>query len=235
MTSKYHRTLPAFVVLLTLLGGAPASAEDAACFEPHVPVQALLLPPPQQGSAETMAELRELQRLQHSRTLHQAEYAKADYKRSVGRFLGAIGITLKNLPPFSKDFFNCVFKATEDEVSGAKTEFRRTRPYKLPNNHLRPLKKIGKDDSYSYPSGHATYGMVVGLILARMLPEKKGAIFARIEDFGHSRLVSGVHFRSDVYAGEVAGGAIAVALFENQAFCKSFERAKTELREAAGY
>jgi acid phosphatase (class A) len=80
------------------------------------------------------------------------------------------------------------------------------------------LKDVGDEDMPSYPSGHATYGMAIGLILAEMLPEKRDDIFRRIEGFGQSRLVAGVHFRSDVYAGEVADGAIAASLFDNGEF-----------------
>jgi acid phosphatase (class A) len=61
--------------------------------------------------------------------------------------------------------------ATEDAVNaGAKSEFNRTRPYELDASR-RPLKKVEMDDSSSYPSGHAAYGTLLGLILAEMLPE----------------------------------------------------------------
>jgi membrane-associated phospholipid phosphatase len=52
----------------------------------------------------------------------------------------------------------------------------RTRPYRLHENKLHTLKKLSDRDSTSYPSGHATYGTVVGLVLVEMLPEKKGEI-----------------------------------------------------------
>ena len=68
-----------------------------------------------------------------------------------------------------------------------------------------------------------------------MLPEKRDDIFRRIEGFGQSRLVAGVHFRSDVYAGEVAGGAIAASLFDNGEFRSQFDKAKVELRKSVGY
>ena len=68
----------------------------------------------------------------------------------------------------------------------------RTRPYNLP-----VLK-----DSPSYPSGHTTYGTLMGTILARMLPEKRDELYARITDYGHSRMIAGVHYRSDIDAGK---------------------------------
>jgi acid phosphatase (class A) len=235
MRRNFLRAYLAPVLFLALLVSIPAFAADTSCPEPRVPVSALLLPPPKQGSAETRAELQELLRLQESRTAAQAKHASGDHHRTVERFLGEIGIKVKELPPFASHFFDCLARTTEHEVHEAKAKFNRARPYKLPHNKLHILKTVGRDDSPSYPSGHAAYGMVAGLVLARMLPERKQEIFNRIEDFGYSRLVSGVHFRSDVYAGEIAGGAIVASLFENDAFRDAFARAKPELRKAVGY
>jgi acid phosphatase (class A) len=68
-----------------------------------------------------------------------------------------------------------------------------------------------------------------------MLPELRQRIYARIADFGFSRMVSGVHFRSDVYAGEIAGATIAAALRQDAEFRRDFETAKADLRKALGY
>jgi acid phosphatase (class A) len=110
----------------------------------------------------------------------------------------------------------------------------RTRPYRLHENKLHTLKKLSDRDSTSYPSGHATYGTVVGLVLVEILPEEKEEIFKRIQDYGYSRLVSGAHFRSDVYAGNVAGAAIAASLLNNEAFRNQLKEIKSELRKDAG-
>ena len=71
-------------------------------------------------------------------------------------------------------------------VREAKTTFMRTRPYRLHENKLHTLKKLSDRNSTSYPSGHATYGAVVGLVLVEILPEKKEEIFKRIQDYGYS-------------------------------------------------
>jgi acid phosphatase (class A) len=119
-------------------------------------------------------------------------------------------------------------------VHEAKNTFDRTRPYRLPHNHLNTLKKLSDRDSPSYPSAHATYGAALGMVLAEMIPEKKEAIYKRIQDYGHSRIVSGAHFRSDVYAGNVAGAAIAASLLSNETFRNELNDVKGELRKAAG-
>jgi len=96
------------------------------------------------------------------------------------------------------------------------------------------LKKLSDRDSPSYPSAHATYGAALGMVLAEMIPEKKEALYKRIQDYGYSRVVSGAHFRSDVYAGNVAGAAIAASLLSKEAFRNELSDVKGELRKAVG-
>jgi acid phosphatase (class A) len=238
--SRVHRTCLMAVVMavvaLALLVSAPALAEDKSCpgLDP-VPLRRLLLPPPAADSKETMAELRELQDLQRLRTLDQEAHARGDHERTIARFLGEIGITVGDRPVVAIHFFKCIKHSTDNEVDSAKLRFARIRPYNLPDNRLRILKDVSEQDSPSYPSGHAAYGMVAGLLLADMLPEKRGIIIKRIEDFGYSRLLSGVHFRSDVYAGEIAGAVIFTYLSRGDGFGAKFACAKLDLRKALGY
>jgi acid phosphatase (class A) len=230
----HYRTGFATLLALAILAAAPARAEECPAPDP-VPLVTLLLPPPADGSEESIAELHELQAIEAARTPEQTQHAADDYHRTLERFLAGMSITLPGKPAVALALFKCIGEAAEQTVYAAKTKFNRTRPYKYPNNGLHILKTATADDTPSYPSGHATYGTVVGLVLAAMLPEKKPEIMQRIEDFGMSRLVSGVHFRSDVYAGEIAGAAIAAAYFKDAAFRDAFAKAKDDLRKALGY
>jgi len=216
---------------------ASALADGSSCFNPEPPpLSELLLKPPCETCDETKAELSELRVLESSRTEAQAKHAEGDHERSVSRFLGEMGIQVDETRlGYADDFFRCIDKMVEHAVMPAKNEFRRTRPYKLPDNGLHPLKSIKPDDSPSYPSGHAAYGAVIGLVLAEMVPELRDRIYARIRDFGFSRMVSGVHFRSDVYAGQIAGATLAASLQQSAEFQHDFERAKLGLRQAIGY
>jgi acid phosphatase (class A) len=192
------------------------------------------MPPPKHDSAQTRAELQELLRLQESRTSQQIEHVKGDDHRTVERFLGGMNIKVGQLSDSAIHFFDCIGAAVEKAVRDAKTTFIRTRPYRLHESKLHTLKKLSDRDSTSYPSGHATYGAVVGVVLVEMLPEKKEEIYKRIQDYGYSRLVSGAHFRSDVYAGNIAGAAIAASLLSKDSFRDEFRQVKAELRKAIG-
>jgi acid phosphatase (class A) len=223
------------LAFFALLASLETAVADPSCTDPAVPVAALLLPPPKHDSAHTKGELQELLRLQEARTSKQVEHVRGDDHRTVQRFLGGMGIKVEKLSDSATRFFDCIGAAVEYTVREAKTTFMRTRPYRLHENKLHTLKKLSDRDSTSYPSGHATYGTVVGLVLVEMLPEKKEEIYKRIQDYGYSRLVSGAHFRSDVYAGNIAGAAIAASLLNKDAFRDQLKDVKVELRKAAGF
>jgi acid phosphatase (class A) len=227
----------ALALVIGLVVCVPAVAQTASCpqIEP-VNLSSLLLPPPCDTCDITKGELAELQALQQSRTPEIVQHASDDYTRTLERFLGGMNIPVKaDSLGEAGALFKCVAKTTEDAVDKARLRFHRTRPYNLPDNGLKILKVVKADDAPSFPSGHAAFGMVAGMVLIEMVPELRDKFAARIEDFGFSRLISGVHFRSDVYAGEIAGAAIAASLFANSDFRTQFEKAKPELRKALGY
>ena len=56
------------------LFGLQAVAADPACPDAAVPLSALLMPPPKPDSAQTKAELQELQRLEDAGTLDHVIY-----------------------------------------------------------------------------------------------------------------------------------------------------------------
>jgi acid phosphatase (class A) len=75
----------------------------------------------------------------------------------------------------------------------------------------------------------------MGTVLARMLPEKRDELYARIADYGHSRMIAGVHYRSDIDAGKVLGSAIAADEFAaDEDFKNKLPGATACVREALG-
>jgi len=185
------------------------SAEEASCPKPtDDPVVKLLAPPPCDSCEQTKAELDELRSIESTRSDAQSKHALADYTITVARFIEGADMkfdaaALAKCQPI----FDRLMVRTKSAADHAKNSFCRTRPFALPNAGLKPL-DAGKL-SPSYPSGHTTAGTAIGTVLAYMVPEKRAEFYARAADYGHSRMVAGVHYRSDVEAGKIVGMAVA--------------------------
>jgi acid phosphatase (class A) len=109
----------------------------------------------------------------------------------------------------------------------AKDHFRRARPTTRPDFTPR-----SRESSNGYPSGHSTRGTVWAELLAEMYPEQRAALLARGREIGYHRMIEGVHFPSDVYAGRVVGHAVARQLLANVTFRAEMDQVKAEMDEA---
>lgn len=192
----------------------------------------VLPPPPTNDSATTRAEIVLMLKVQQERTPEEAALARADASYSVFRFADALGspeaFNAKSLPKTNSLFR----KVTYEEgavVQAGKRGFKRPRPFIL-EPRIEPIVKKPTNDSY--PSGHAMWSRVVGLLLADMLPEYSDKIMARADDFAFHRVVAGVHYPSDVDAGKHAGTALAAFLFASPDFQADYAEATRELRTA---
>lgn len=193
----------------------------------------LLPPPPAADSATTRAELATLLALQDNRTQEQVDLALADEKQEVWRFASVIAHAdfIQDRLPLCTAFFARVIATEPAVVDPAKTAWARPRPH-MTDPRIKPIGRL--KTSGSYPSGHATVGTLMGIILADMVPEKRGAIMARAGEFGHNRVMSGIHYPEDVVAGRLAGTAIAAVLMHQQDFIEASTAAKAELRRVIG-
>lgn len=219
----------------------PSAAEEKSCGKvADDRVNAfikLLSPPPCDSCAETQNELAELRVLQRTRTDAEAKHAMEDAEISLERFLAGAGIAVDEQKLAAcKGFFLNLQKAAGKAAGQAKQTFCRPRPYKLANSGIVPLGDAKTGDSPAYPSGHTTYGTLVGIVLADMVPEKRQKLYERAADYGYSRMVIGVHYRSDVDAGRILGSVVAADEFANdQDFKTSYPAATACLREAVGF
>lgn len=128
---------------------------------------------------------------------------------------------------------------TLKQVSGptfvAKGVHQRARPYqrmKLAQVCGRAADGVKDPDTEmrtSYPSGHAAYGWTVGLVLARVAPERAAALLSRAQTYAESRVVCGVHFPSDVEAARQMATAVVAQLDRHPDFLRDLELAKAEL------
>jgi acid phosphatase (class A) len=195
---------------------------------------ALILPPPAKaGTPQGDAEIAELKRLAAERSPERLAQAKADDEledvRAIGAALGP-AFNLERFPATARLFADL---RNEDSVAAkaAKAYFKRPRPFEVAGMAL-DVCDDGHDHNNSYPSGHATMGYTAAAVLANLMPGNAQVILAHTEDYVESRLYCGVHYRSDLRAGQVLGNVLVLKLMEKPAFREELEAARAELTAA---
>lgn len=220
-----------FSCLATIVAGA-APQPAPLLSESDLPVAQVLPPPPIDSSVQHRAEVAELALLERGRTGAQLAAARADdAKKDASIFAPQLGsaFALERLPETAR-LMLMVRVSEKAEADRAKAYFRRPRPW-IANPNVRAC---SREDAplTSYPSGHTTMAFSMGSVLARLVPARARLIMRRAAQFGESRLICEMHFRSDVSAGEALGELVAEKLMEKPAFEWQFERAQAELTKA---
>ena len=196
-------------------------------------------PPPQAG---TGAKAGDVQTYQATRRLEGTpRWALAARDDSVGasqmmaNFSCAVGMTLA--PPSAPALYRLFSRLVPDAglaIGPAKDAFKRPRPFIEKGGTVcivddEARKRLGA--TYSYPSGHSTYGWLTGLVMAQLAPERATDVLARARSFGESRVVCGVHYESDVQAGRVAASGVFAALQNSSPFLSDVQAARSELAQ----
>jgi len=235
MLAMTRRALTGAFVLAAIGLAQPVLADDGhPYFGPEaVDLTVLLVPPPAQDSDVTKAELAEVKALQAAVSDARKQQAIADDDEGYQPFVATT--SLASIDPAKIPLTVALVQRildTEDVVtSPAKKFFARPRP-PLADDGVKPMIKLSK--SNAYPSGHTSNGTAIAIVLSEMVPEKRAELMARAEDYGMSRLIVGVHYRSDLAAGYATGALIAQELAQNADFQKDLAAARTELRAALG-
>ena len=218
------------LTLLLLLAGAPALAQPYLT-PAQVDLVALLPPPPAPGSPDAEADMAAVLYVQSTRTPEQAAQTVHDAVETVFvQFTETLGpaFTAATLPRVAA-LFERLGETEGAVVDPAKQAFGRKRPF-LANADVHP--SLPLSSSGSWPSGHATRVTLAAIVLAKMLPEQRRAIFDRAQGYAWNRVVSGLHYPSDVLAGGRSGTAIAAVLLQDAAFQAAYAPARAELRAA---
>ena len=117
-------------------------------------------------------------------------------------------------------------------ISGPKKLYKRKRPYKVDRGAICARSGWIVGLTPDYPSGHATWGWTVGLILAKAQPDRADAFLNRAQAYGDSRVVCGVHNASSVDAGRLNATALVQALEASPGFQADLAAVRAELDAA---
>jgi acid phosphatase (class A) len=189
----------------------------------------MLAPPPSAGSSEQAADLEEVRAVYQAAGTADKAAADSEKEFTVFNFAGAAGASFQsNSLPKTSVFFEKVQHDAETVTDLGKNYFKRPRPYTV-DPHLANGKL---EKSFSYPSGHSTESMVLALVLAVLLPDKRDAILAHARQMGWHRVQIARHFATDIYAGRVLAQAIVKQFQKDDRFKKEFNEVKAEISAA---
>jgi acid phosphatase (class A) len=221
-----------------------------------------LLAPPPADAAGRARDLQAVRMAERTRTAEQVAEAESSTSVDVFLFSSVLGpvFTAQRLP-LTAAFFSRVYRSSLPYLQAAKDCWHRERPFQVDptlaplarsfaSTRLRsapapvqagprpprdsPCTAPTADPVYSpsYPSGHATVGAMMAILLAQMVPEQRSALFARGWDYGEARVISGVHFPTDVEAGRVLGTMLVGLMQNDSRFRSDLTAARRELRAA---
>jgi acid phosphatase (class A) len=216
-----------FALLFLLASGSA----DAALLGPaQIDGSRLLPPPPASGSPQARAEVAELHAIAARATPDTMAAAKRDSDdERPDLFNNVLGFDLMALPATSKLLDDVVQEQSAD-AGAAKKFFHRDRPWIVDSSIASCEMHAPGPARTSYPSGHATLAFSTGVVLAALMPDKAQAILERAREYAENRLVCGMHFRSDITAGQDLGTIVAVRLMQDPRFAAEMDVARAELR-----
>jgi acid phosphatase (class A) len=229
------------VAILVCVAGAtiaPAQNTRKAVFvsPEQLDITRILPAPAASDSWQAAMELADLHRIQETRTPEQIAHARADdAEESMFAFQNVFGprFNRENLPATA--LLSDHIKSNESIiVNPAKKFFARPRPYHF-DSTLQPVCKTTENHAdFGYPSGHGTTGYMEAMVLIQMIPEKRGEIWARADDYAYSREVCGAHYASDEAASKATAFAMMAIIMNNPQFKDELAAAKAETRRAVG-
>jgi len=227
------RRAPALLLLAALCCATPPVEPQGPAPAEAATGRPLLQLGPPPGAIETRRELERILAIQAAATPERKARARADVELSLFQLLpGEDEEELRPWrPPSLAALSDRVVERVLKDLEPLKRHWARPRPYTLEpaiRSCIPPL------ESFSYPSGHAAFAFAGARILAELAPERADAIWARAREFAWSRVVCGVHFPSDVAAGETLGREIGAELLASPALAHDLVAARRDLRAALG-
>lgn len=162
--------------------------------------------PPAPGSPEEAGDLAILLWLQRYRTPEMVAATWLLLDRNLSTFSGAVGAELGGPTPVLKAGLESFMAPVNHAYGVIKRQRGRIRPY-IAHGELHPC--LPPEATGSFPSGHAVWFRATAELLADLLPERRERLERIGRQGGANRVLCGVHYPSDVDAGQRFGGAAA--------------------------
>ena len=183
--------------------------------------------PPTPGSIASQAEIMTLLQLQEWRTADHVSWAKLVETDSVFNLSAIIGSWFKpDRLPLTAVFFKQISDDLRAMDSLAKKPFARPRPSSV-EPRLQPCVTV--PPSTSYPSGSATQALVWAELLAEAMPSRREELLARAHRAAWGRVIGGVHYPSDLVAGQLLARHYLTECRKSTKFREAFAACRQEL------
>jgi hypothetical protein len=215
------------VPLLLSLSALLLAGSAAASWQDLTPADFSMAPPPAPGSPESDADYARLLQLQASRTPDECSAAAAEVTPDFQSLFGNSGIMSKAELAAVAPFIDEASKLAAKISGYFKKKYPRPRPYDADARVQPCIPKPG--GATSYPSTHATDGVVDACVLARLFPKRANILASYGRHVGDLRVISGVHHPSDVAAGQALGDQICARLSKEADFQAELAQVKTTL------
>ncbi len=237
--SSFYKIVYAVIILLFLYPPPAFSEKTKGFLSPDEAPNslAILPPPPIENSAAFLNDKATYDMGRVLRDKERETLAINDaYSKNITQiFSSAYGhrISAEDTPVLYTLLKRVLHDSRDHSVASAKNHYMRVRPFVF---FKEPSCTPDKDDKMrqtgSYPSGHASFGWAVALILSEINPTRQTEILKRGYDFGQSRVICGVHWQSDVDNGRLIGAAIVAILHSKPEFIRALEKAKYEFHHS---
>lgn len=223
MARRFAPLFPILVFIVVTLA-APLQALEAQSrrflLAGSVDVAALVPPPPAVGSPAFNEQMAVVLWLQRTRTPADIEFVRKEL--DVERFIPLIGDGLVEVDGIAlKHTLNAAIGDVRAEYDLIKTKYGQPRPF-VANEAVRPVTDARTEGSY--PSGHATRAIVYARLLAEIFPSRREPLLELARQIGYGRVVAGVHYPTDVLAGQRLGDAYADVIIGQPAFAEALKR-----------
>ena len=164
-------------------------------FFPDAPLTDITLPSPSTDLDSAVEKLKELMK---KRT---PENEKSIRIHDEQPFYAIEQYCKKNGMMFHDNEMNDIILHANPTIAYFKNRFKLTRPFDYDKSIVPMTSKTNK--TYSYPSGHATQSMLVGLYVASKFPQHKEGVIEAAKECGFGRVLAGFHYMQDYTAGNL--------------------------------